>query len=209
MWWPGISADIKAVFPRFGIPNEVVSDNGPRFSSAEFQELAKRLDFKHITSSPHHPQGNGHIERAVQIAKRILKQTDPLVALICYRSTPCATTRVCPAELLMGRKIRTTLPTLENNLQLRWPNRKSVMLKDKTEKDRQAFYYNCHNGAKNLSMLRPGDTVLTKLDHRKVWASPAVIRQESVTPRSYVIETEQGAILRRNRRHLRAVPTPT
>lgn len=83
------------------------------------------------------------------------------------------------------------------------------MLKDKTEKDRQAFYYNCCNGAKNLSMLRPGDTVLTKLDHEKVWVSPAVIRRESVTPRSYVIETEQGAVLRRNRRHLRAVPTHT
>lgn len=83
------------------------------------------------------------------------------------------------------------------------------MLKDKIEKDRQAFYYNRRNGAKNLSTLRPGDTVLTKLDHEKVWASPAVIRQESVTPRSYVIETEQGAVLRRNRRHLQAVPTPT
>lgn len=184
-----VTQKLKAVFARFGIPNEVVSDNGPQFSSAEFQELAKRLDFKHITSSPHHPQGNSHIAG--------------------YRPTPCATTRVSPAELLMGRKIRTTLPTLEKNLQPRWPNRKSVMLKDKIEKDRQAFYYNRRNGAKNLSTLRPGDTVLTKLDHEKVWASPAVIRHESVTPRSYVIETEQGAVLRRNRRHLQAVPTPT
>lgn len=79
-----ITQKLKAVFARFGIPNEVVSDNGPQFSSAEFQELAKRLDFVHITSSPHHPQGNGHIERAVQIANRILKQRDPLVALMCY-----------------------------------------------------------------------------------------------------------------------------
>ncbi len=109
----------------------------------------------------------------------------------------------------MERKIRTTLPTLEKNLQPRWPNRKSVMLKDKIEKDRQAFYYNRCNGATNLSTLRPGDTVLTKLDHEKVWASPAVIRQETVTPRSFVIETEQGAVLRRNRCHLQAVPTPT
>ncbi len=32
---------LKATFARFGIPEEVVSDNGPQFSSAEFQELAK------------------------------------------------------------------------------------------------------------------------------------------------------------------------
>lgn len=111
-----VTQKLKAVFARFGIPDEVVSDNGPQFSSAEFQELANKLDFRHITSSPHHPQGNGHAERAVQIAERILKQSDPLLALMCYRSMPCVTTGVSPAELLMGSKIRTTLPTLERNL---------------------------------------------------------------------------------------------
>ncbi len=90
-----------------------MSENGPQFSSAEFQELAKQLDFVHITSSPHHPQGNAHIERAVQIAKRILKQTDPMVALMCYRSTPCAITGVSPAELLMGWKPPQTKGTVE------------------------------------------------------------------------------------------------
>lgn len=77
------------------------------------------------------------------------------------------------------------------------------------EKDRQAYYYNRHNGIKHLSTLRPGDAVLTKLDHEKVWALPAVIRQESVTPRSYITETELGAVLQRNRQHLQAVPTTT
>lgn len=195
---------LKATFARFGIPDEVVSDNGPQFSSEEFQELARKLDFSHITSSPHHPQGNGHAERAVQTAKGILSQEDPLIALMCYRSTPCATTGVSPAELLMGRKIRTTLPVLEKNLRPKWPNRKKVREKDAVEKAKQAFYYNRRHGARPLPPLRPGDAVFVKLDQEKAWGTPAVVSKEVVTPRSYLINTSQGAVLRRNRRHLRA-----
>lgn len=194
---------LKATFARFGVPNEVVSDNGPQFSCAEFREFASEMDFKHITSSPHHPQGNGHAERAVQTAKKILQQEDPLIALMCYRSTPCATTGVSPAELLMGRKIRTTLPTLEKNLQPKWPDKKTVMQKDAMEKAKQAFYYNRRHGARALPPLRPGDAVVAKIDNEKTWVVPAVVSKESITPRSYLLQTPQGAVLRRNRRHLR------
>lgn len=46
---------LKVTFALYGIAEEVVSDNGPQFTSAEFKELARELDFKHITSSLHHP----------------------------------------------------------------------------------------------------------------------------------------------------------
>jgi transposase InsO family protein len=198
---------LKATFARYGVADEVVSDNGPQFSSEEFKQLARELDFTHVTSSPHHPQGNGHAERAVQIAKGILRQKDPLLALMCYRSTPCSSTGVSPAELLMGRKIRTTLPTLESNLQPRRPNKQSIAAKDASEKRKQTYYYNQRHGVRNLPTLRAGDHVLTRLDHQKSWVTPAVVTGESITPRSYLVETEQGARLRRNRRHLQVVPS--
>uniref|UniRef100_A0A671U8K1 Gypsy retrotransposon integrase-like protein 1 n=1 Tax=Sparus aurata TaxID=8175 RepID=A0A671U8K1_SPAAU len=202
---------LKAVFARFGIPDEVVSYNGPRFSSADFQEFAKELDFQHCSSSPHHPQGNGHAERAVQTAKKILKQKDPVMALMAYRSTPCSTTGFSPAELLMGRKIRTTLPTLEENLIPKWPSMTVVIDKDRKEKAKQAYYFNRRHGARPLPALRPGDVVLSKLDHERSWSSPAVVAGEGITPRSFVIRTQHGAELRRNRRHLQSqlVPQPT
>lgn len=203
-----VARKLKATFARYGIPDVVVSDNGPQFSSTEFESLARELDFRHITSSPHNAQGNGHAERAVQTAKRILKQKDPLIALMCYRSTPCSTTGASPAELLMGRKIRTTLPTIERNLQPSWPDKQQIKQKDEAEKRKQAYYYNRRHGARPLPPLQPGGKVLTKLDHQKSWTAPAVVTSESVTPRSYLIETEQGASHRRNRRHLQAMPAP-
>uniref|UniRef100_A0A672H7R2 Integrase catalytic domain-containing protein n=1 Tax=Salarias fasciatus TaxID=181472 RepID=A0A672H7R2_SALFA len=197
---------IKGVFARYGIPDEVVSDNGPQFSSAEFKDFAKQFDFKHCTSSPHHPQGNGHAERAVQTAKKILKQDDPLMALMCYRSTPCSSTGYSTAELLMGRKIRTTLPVLEKTLLPKWPNRAVVKNKDSKEKIKHAYYFNRRHGARALPVLQPGDAVLSKLDHEKSWSLPATVQRDGSTPRSIIITTSQGTELRRNRRHLQPAP---
>ncbi|KAK5921824.1 hypothetical protein CgunFtcFv8_019149 [Champsocephalus gunnari] len=117
---------LRATFARHGIPEQVVSDNGPQFSSDVFRGFACDMDFTHTTSSPHNPQGNGYAERAVQTAKGILRQKDPLLALMVYRSSPHSSTGVSPAELLMGRKIRTTLPTLAKNLQPKWPSRHHI-----------------------------------------------------------------------------------
>ncbi|KAK0145430.1 hypothetical protein N1851_015676 [Merluccius polli] len=110
--------------------------------------------------------------------------------------------------LLMGRKIRTTLPTLEKNLQPKWPSRAAVKARDEQEKAKQAYYYNRRHGARPLPALQPGDTVRFKLDHEKSWSMPAVIASESITPRSFIIKTQQGAELRRNRRHLQPEPVP-
>ena len=51
----------KFIFAGSGIPEVVLSDNGPQFSSREFEDYR----FTHITSSPYHLQENGEAERAV------------------------------------------------------------------------------------------------------------------------------------------------
>ena len=53
---------IKSVFTRHGIPEEVISDNGPQFSLHEFSQFAEKYSFNHVTSSPCFPQGNGEAE---------------------------------------------------------------------------------------------------------------------------------------------------
>lgn len=56
----------KGIFAHHGIPAEVVSDNGPQYSSFEFKRFARQWDFKHTTSSPKFPQSNGLVERTIQ-----------------------------------------------------------------------------------------------------------------------------------------------
>ena len=57
---------LKSIFARHGIPQQVMSDNGPQYSSNEFHKFAK---FVHSRSSPKFPQSNGEAERAVRTIK--------------------------------------------------------------------------------------------------------------------------------------------
>ena len=99
---------MKSIFARHGIPEVVVSDNGPQYSSQAFAEFAKDYQFRHETSSPYYPQGNGEAERAVKTFKGLLnKSDDPYKALLAYRTTPTRT-GFSPCELLMGRQLNQT-----------------------------------------------------------------------------------------------------
>ena len=55
------------IFARHGVPEIMVSDNGPQYSSEAYAKFAQEFQFEHITSSPHYPQSNGESERAVKM----------------------------------------------------------------------------------------------------------------------------------------------
>ena len=100
----------KSIFARYGIPETVVSDNGLQLSSEANAQFALEYGVKHTTSSPNHPQGNGGAERGIQTIKNLLKKEgDPYLALLAYQSTPLEI-GYRPSELLMSRKLRTTVP---------------------------------------------------------------------------------------------------
>ena len=147
------------MFARHGIPDQLVSDNGRQFSSNAFAQFAEEYAFTHITTSPRYPQANGEVERAVQTVKHLLKKVqDPYRALLAYRATPLES-GLCPAELLMGRKICTQVPTVPAQLIPSWHYLEQFREKDASLKARQKKNFDKRHFAKNLLDLSPGERV--------------------------------------------------
>lgn len=107
-----------------------------KFSSKEFQNFSVAYDFKHITSSPYYHQSNSEAERAVQMVKKILRQADPFPALMSYRATPLQATGASPAQLMLGRQIKTTVPTVDKVLTPKWPDFTKVRKCDAKAKEK-------------------------------------------------------------------------
>ena len=58
---------LRELFARFGVPKQVVTDNGLQFVFAEFKQFCKQQSILHTLFLPYHPKSNGQVERFVQI----------------------------------------------------------------------------------------------------------------------------------------------
>lgn len=56
---------LRTASTAFGLPDTVVSDNGPAFASSEFKWFLYSNGIQHITSAPYHHASNGLAERAI------------------------------------------------------------------------------------------------------------------------------------------------
>ena len=119
---------LRDVFSRHGLPEVLVSDNGPQLVSAEFEEFCVKNGIMHRTSAVNKPSANGQAERVVQILKSALRQArttgedvDTVVArfLLVYRATPHSATGQSPSVLLMGCQIRTRLDLIRPSVRPR------------------------------------------------------------------------------------------
>ena len=192
---------LKEVFATHGIPDLVISDNGPQFACELFQQFATIYGFTHVTSSPRYPRANGEAERAVGTVKEILKKNeDPYLGLLSYRSTPLQN-GLAPCELLMSRQLKTQLPALPKTLQPKLRINDLVKLKQKEEvyRTNQQRNHDQRHKAKEQSKLKTGEAVWIRDQDRM-----GKVLTPSRSPRSYIVQTEKGT-LRRNRAAL--VPT--
>ncbi|XP_029139104.1 uncharacterized protein K02A2.6-like, partial [Protobothrops mucrosquamatus] len=70
---------LRNIFAAHGLPDVLVSDNGPQFTSAEFQGFLRTNMIHHAASAPFHPSTNGLAERMVRVTKDALKKLRQLV----------------------------------------------------------------------------------------------------------------------------------
>lgn len=106
-------------FAQYGVPQCLISDNGPPFNGAEFAEMSLRYNFKHHRTTPYWPEANGRAERSVKTLKKTLicsnLETGNFASqlnefLMNYRATPHSSTGRPPYEVMFGRRIKTHFP---------------------------------------------------------------------------------------------------
>lgn len=111
---------LSVIFSMEGLPETLVSDNGPQLTAEEFKQFCSSNGIQHLTTAPFHPASNGLAERFVRTFKTsVAKNIDcglsvknaVLKYLSTYRSMPNSEGK-SPSELLHGRKIRTLLTQL-------------------------------------------------------------------------------------------------
>ncbi|KAK9709353.1 Integrase core domain [Popillia japonica] len=126
---------LEKTFALMGIPKVLLSDNGPPFNGIAIKEFLDTYGVKHRKITPYWPEANGITERFVKTLKKslICSQLDNVKlkkSLICsqldnvkfgselqqflltYRSTPHATTKKTPYELVFKREIHNLLPSI-------------------------------------------------------------------------------------------------
>ncbi len=113
---------LKVHFVRQGIPDIVFSDNGPQYTSTEFQQFSRLWEFQHKTSSPAYPQSNGKAESAVKTAKRLMLKAkisgrDPYLAILDHRNTPVTGSECKPSSETFKQKDTHTPPNTQQSVE--------------------------------------------------------------------------------------------
>ena len=107
-------------FIAYGVSKELSTDGGPQFTAEAFQQFLKLWGVSHRLSSASYPQSNGRAEVPVKAAKRIIHNnrssdgglnTDMAArAILQYRNTPLPDNELSPAQILLHRQLRDSVP---------------------------------------------------------------------------------------------------
>lgn len=184
-------AKLRESWSRWGIPKQVVSDNGPPFTSKPFKDFLGSNGVYHMFSAPYHPASNGAAENAVKIVKNVIKKArregiDPELAiqryLLVYHNTPHCTTGESPARLLQGRRLRTRLDVIKPDHGRKLRNKEYAATEIAKE------------GSRNLS---PGDSVwFRNFSNNVKWSDGQVI--ERLGRNNYSVKARDGSAAHRH-----------
>ena len=186
--------------------DQIRSDNGPQYASAHFTAFFKSWGIERATSSPNYAQSNGFAERQVRwvtlVIKKCLKTSESIPqALLQMRATPLDAKIPPPAELILNRRVVTCLPshTTENQ-----DDGVHDRMEERRAKMARSYNKTARRGPK--SPLYPGQPIRIIDKPSKTWFR-GTAREKCAEPRSYIVETAGGSMLRRNRCQLHEATT--
>eukprot|EP00731_Ephydatia_muelleri_P025773 Em0017g856a len=184
----GIIEKLKPMFSRQGIP--------------EFMSLLNIMDSPISPLVQDTRKSNGQAERAVQIVKKLLRTSGDLyLSVLNYNATPMPWCGFSPSELLMGRKVRTTVPQVAEHFCPKRPFLGQFYRKNHEFKRQQEEQYNRRHQTPKTG--RRGGS----MDQYRWQNTRGYVTSSANTPRSYMVDTPAGQ-LRRNRSHLTIIPSP-
>ena len=126
------------------------------------------------------------------LKKPISSIFDPYLALLCIRTTPVDNVLPSQTEMLYKRKVQGNLPVRMRN---KLGNKEEIYERLQQRQEVQKTNHDQHS--RDLSPLFPGQNVRIHTLTSSMWL-PAVVREKCQEPRSYVVETQNGRVLRRN-----------
>ena len=195
---------LRHLFASYGLPCQLVSDNGPQFCSEEFATFLKANGVRHIRCAPYHPASNGLVERFVRTFKQALKARAssglPLQHCLAsflfgYRTTPHTTTGRSPSVLFLGRELRTRLDLLR-------PNCEDHVV---SQQSNQVQHHDQHAKPQQFQV---GQQVMVRNYRSGPQWCPAVVKS-CLGPRTVLVETDQSQIWKRHHDQLRLANVAT
>ena len=186
---------MRATFATLGLPQILVTDNGPQFTSVQFAQFTKNNGIKHVTSLPYHPSTNGLAERTVQTFKEGMRwqkigfiETCVARFLFAYRNTPQSSTGVSPAVMMFNRSLRCHLDLLKPNI-------------EETVQGRQIQQQLNHDTHSKDRKFQINDTVFVEnFGHGSKWL--AGIIDDIRGPLTYMVRLPDGRMLKRHVYHI-------
>ena len=111
-----VAEALVEMFSRVGVPDEMLTDCGPQFTSEIMKEVARLLSLQQLTTSAFHAQCNGLVERSHATLKQMLRRMcaerpkdcdsyQPAL-LFAVGEVPQESLGFSPFELLYGRNVR-------------------------------------------------------------------------------------------------------
>ena len=211
-----IRDELRRNFMRWGAPEQLSTDGGTNLISDDMRAFYERWGVQLRVSSAHYPQSNGRAEAAVKSAKRTLRDnvaadgdlaTDRTsMALLQYLNTPLREIDKSPAELVLGRQLRGTVPTARRNLLVNETWGSTLRKRERQMAQQCRRREKAYETRRSFTPIVVGARVLIHNEASGTWDRTGVV-VEARRYSQYLVRLDgSGRMSLRTRRHLRPAP---